>query len=184
MHPLLLLGLSSPAKPVTMPVSGVGSQSITVMVTEVPPSAKILAERVGIGVLSLEGSGTSLYGTFQGEPARFLQLRLSMENQGRHQLFDGVLPLSDANREVLAFEIVGEGPQAHALRIPDAPVVAPDVAIDPRGAQAVRFGWALFVLTYVAGLVGAAGAATNRMRERLSPEMFRRWLATVTGRPE
>jgi hypothetical protein len=113
-----------------------------------------------------------------------MQLRLSLESQGHHLLFDGVLPLADAHREVLSFEVVGEGPQAHALRIPDAPVAAPDVAVDPRGAQAVRFGWGLFVLVYVASLVGAAGVATQRIRARLSPEMFRRWYASVSGRSE
>lgn len=167
-----------------MPTFGVGTQSITIMVSEVPPSAKILAERVGGGSLSLEGNNDSLYGTFQGEPARFIQLRLSMDNQGRHQLFDGVLPLSDATREVLAFEIVGEGPQAHALRVPDAPVAAPDVALDPRSAAAVRFGWGALVLVYVASMVAAAAVATNRMRERMTPEMFRRWKNTVLGRNE
>jgi hypothetical protein len=184
MHPLLLLGLSSPAKPVTMPTFGTGTQSITIMITEVPPTTKVIAERIGSGTLSLEGSGNSLYGTFQGDPARFIQLRLSMENQGRHQLFDGVLPLSDAFREVLAFEVVGEGPQAHALRIPDAPVAAPDVAVDPRMAAGVRFGWGSLILVYVAALLTTATLATEKMRKRLSPEMFRRWIATVSGRLE
>lgn len=184
MHPLLLLGLSSPAKPVTMPTFGTGTQSITVMVSEVPVSTKIIAERVGSGSLSLEGTGTSLYGTFQGDPARFMQLRLSIENQGRHQLFDGVLPLSDAFREVLAFEIVGEGPQAHALRVPDAPVAAPDVAVDPRVEEGVRFGWGALVMVYVAAMLGTAAVATEKMRKRMSPEMFRRWIATVSGRLE
>jgi hypothetical protein len=181
MHPLLLLGLSSPAKPVTMPTFGTGTQSITIMVSEVPPSAKIMAERVGSGVLSLEGSGNSLYGTFQGDPARFMQLRLSMENQGRHQLFEGVLPLADAYREVLAFTVVGEGPQAHALRVPDAPVAAPDVAVDPRVGNNIRFGWGALVMLYVVSLIGTASVVTERMRNHLKPEMFRRWVRSMYG---
>jgi hypothetical protein len=165
-----------------MPTLGTGTQSITLIVDHVPAATKVMAERVGIGTFVLEGEGDTVYGTLQGEPARFLQLRLFEENQGRHQLFDGVLPLTDANREVLAFEVVDEGPRAHALRVPDPPVAAPDVAVDPRTIGVIRYGWGVLVLAYVAALVSRSERITEEMRTRLSPAQFRRWIATLSDR--
>lgn len=170
------------APTVTMPTLGTGPQSITVIVNHVPPATKIMAERVGIGTFTLEGEGDTVYGTLQGEPTRFLQLRLFVENQGRHQLFDGVLPLVDANREVLAFEVVDEGPRAHALRVPDPPVAAPDLAMDPRVPGVVRYGWGVLVMAYLAALVARSERITEEMRLRLSPAQFRRWLSTLSDR--
>lgn len=174
--------LGAPPPTVTMPTLGTGTQSITLIVDHVPPATKIMAERVGTGTFVLEGEGDTVYGTLQGAPTRFLQLRLFIENQGRHQLFDGVLPLVDANREVLAFEVVDQGPKAHALRVPDPPVAAPDVAIDPRAKSVVGYGWGVLVLGYVAALVIRSEWITEEVRQRLSPAQFRRWLSSLSDR--
>lgn len=155
MNPLVLLGLV--AAPVTEgPTVGTGDQAVVVVVHGAIAGRQVEAERVGVGKALLVDPGVGyLTATFRGEPARFVQLRLTLVGGDRHEVLDALVPVVDVAREVVTYEIL-PGPIPRAVRSATAPSAVATLAVEPGSAWAVRFGWGALGLGYATALVLAA----------------------------
>lgn len=140
---------------------GTGPQAITIAVSGVDAGTTLVVERPGVGTIALRDPGTGfVQGTFNGEPARFAQLRVyAQDTKGRRDLFDGLVVLSDARRDTVAFALDRDGAFA---RLPIAPSLhAAALARDPTGPWRVSMGWAALAFGYV-GLLGVTWALRRR----------------------
>ena len=156
MTPLVLLGLISP-RVAEGPVVGAGPQSVTIVVSGALAGRQVEAERVGAGSVLLVDPGAGyLAATFRDLPARFMQLRLVLVAGGaRQEVFDGLVPLSGRDHEVVTFEVL-RGAIPRGVRSAVAPSAASELAVDPGSAWNVRFGWGALALGYATALVLAA----------------------------
>jgi hypothetical protein len=150
--PLLLLGLAAPHV-AEGPTLGTGPQSVSVVVQGAIAGRQVEAEEVGVGKVLLVDPGVGyLTGTFRGEPARFVQLRLFLVGGARQEVFDGLVAVTDTERAVVSFEVL-PGAIPRAVRSAVAPSAAAEVAVDASAAWTVRFGWGALVLGYATALV-------------------------------
>lgn len=140
--------------------AGTGPQAVTVVVRGLDAGTTVEAERPGTGAITLRDPGLGyVQGTFHGEPARFMQLRLTaVRRQGRREIFDGLVVLSDTRADTVAFAYDVAGV---ARRVALAPPVRTDVALDPRVTWWVSAGWGALALGYV-GFVGVMWALRRR----------------------
>lgn len=158
---LVVIALASAAGPArAADEAGTGPQTITLYVRGVDAGTSIEAERPDVGTITLVDPAIGLLrGRFHGEPARFLQLRLTaVRADGRRPVYDGLVVVGDADEETLAFAFDPLGP---AKRLPVAPSLKVDVALDPRVTWWVGFGWGALALGYV-GLLGGMWAVRRR----------------------
>lgn len=156
-------GTAAPASPSTLTdTAGTGSQAIVVAVSGVPAGTTLVVERPGVGAVALRDPGSGyVQGTFHGEPARFANLRVYAQDAGgaRRDLFDGMVVLSDARRDTIAYTFDRDGKLA---RLPIAPSLFPTpLAADPNGPWRVSLGWAALAFAYV-GLLGVTWAVRRR----------------------
>lgn len=156
MTPLVLLGLVSP-RVAEGPAVGTGPQSVTLVVRGAIGAKQVEAERVGAGKVLLVDPGVGYQAaTFRDLPARFMQLRLVLvSGANRQEVFDGLVPLSGRDHEVVSFEVL-PGAFPRGVRTADAPSAAGELGVDPGSAWNVRFGWGALALGYTTALVLAA----------------------------
>lgn len=151
MTPLLLLGLARPHV-AEGPALGEGEQTVTVVVRGAHAQGQVEATREGVGTLLLADPGVGyLSGSFRAPPARFAQLRLVQVSGRRDEVFEGLVPLSGREHEVLSFEIL-PGALPRAVRAPFAPSADAELAVTPDAWWGVRFGWGALALGYATAL--------------------------------
>jgi len=156
MKPLLLLGLASPPI-VEGPSLGEGEQTVTIVVRGAHAQGQVEATREGVGTLLLADPGVGyLSGSFRAPESRFVQVRLVQVSGRRDEVYEGMVPLSGREHEVLSFEIL-PGALPRAVRSAFAPGAGGELAVPPDAWWGVRFGWGALALGYATAL--ALGAA-------------------------
>lgn len=134
------------------PSIGSGAQSITVVVSGAPGGTRIEAEQEGVGKLVLEDSGHGyMEGELRGPPARTAQLALTAISGARIPLYEGTLVLAERTAQVVSFEVVEDHGRYRAIRTVAAPSADATLLPDPTLAPAVRLGFGVLAVLYVAG---------------------------------
>lgn len=148
------VGASAP--PANAPEAPAGAHTLTVSVTSPPGGSVIEATAFG-RTLALRDPGVGVHSAvFTGPPARFVHLQMTATQGGTHiPVYDGMVPLSDAEADVVSFVIADNG-RWSAQRTATSPSAAVRLWTDPAGTA--RYGWALLL----AGYAGIALLAATR----------------------
>ncbi len=120
-----------------------------------PPSGSEVEATVFGRTQELADPGVGVHSaTFRAVAARFTRVQLTVRENGIHTpVYDGLVPLSDAGEDDLAFVVTG-GPRPTALRTIYAPSAAVRRWTEP--LSMVRYGWGAILALYAAVLLIAA----------------------------
>ncbi len=138
------------------------SQSVTIVLQGAQDKMSVQIERPGAANVLLTDPGRgALEATLTGEPVRVMSIRLVASQNGSDRIiYDGLVILTDANREIISFVY---DPIHLARRVAAGPSALIDPALDPRAGWWVGFGWSAVSLAYVS-LLGLTWATKTRSR--------------------
>lgn len=128
------------------------THTLTVSVKSPPGGSVVEATAFGI-TRELKDPGVGVHSaSFVGAPTRFTRLQLMLQQGGaRAPLYDGMVPLSDADNDVVNFVIasgIANNGRPAALRTATAPSAAVRLWTEP--ATFTRYGWASLLALYAA----------------------------------
>ncbi len=131
----------------------VGSHTLIVAVKSPPAGTVIEATAFG-ETRELRDPGVGVHSTsFVGLASRFTRLELALSQNGvRTPVYDGIVPLSDAETDTVSFVVTG-GTRPTALRTTYAPSAAVRLWTEP--VTFTRYGWAAVLALYGAMLLFA-----------------------------
>jgi hypothetical protein len=124
------------------------THTLTVSVKSPPGGSVVEATAFGI-TRELKDPGVGVHSaSFIGPPSRFTRLQLSLAQGGGHTpLYDGMVPLSDADNDVVSFVVANNG-RPTALRTATSPSAAVRLWTEP--VTFTRYGWAALLALYAA----------------------------------
>ncbi len=120
-----------------------------------PPAGSTVVATVFDETKELRDPGIGVHSaSFVGPAARFAHVELALSTGGlRSPIFDGVIALSDADADVVAFAVSG-GTRPSALRTAYAPSALVRMWSSP--VTMTRYGWGALLALYAAVLLIAA----------------------------
>lgn len=132
------------------------THTLTVSVKSPPGGSVVEATAFGM-TRELKDPGVGVHSArFVGAPTRFTRLQLMLQQGGaRAPLYDGMVPLSDADNDVVTFVIangvangITNNGRPTALRTATSPSAAVRLWTEP--ATFTRYGWAALLALYAA----------------------------------
>ena len=140
------------AAPQVLNAPPAATHTLTVSVKSPPGGSVVEATAFGI-TRELKDPGVGVHSaSFVAAPTRFTRLQLMLQQGGaRAPLYDGMVPLSDADNDVVNFviaNVIANNGRPTALRTATAPSAAVRLWTEP--ATFTRYGWASLLALYAA----------------------------------
>ena len=140
------------AEPQVLNAPPAATHTLTVSVKSPPGGTVVEATAFGV-TRELKDPGVGVHSaSFVGAPTRFTRLQLMLQQGGAHTpLYDGMVPLSDADNDVVNFVIANANAnngRPTALRTATSPSAAVRLWTEP--VTFTRYGWAALLALYAA----------------------------------